>query len=88
MARPVASGLKAYLGLGGGAKSALADARNPLGLEATERRVLDAMAAGYAEADVQRSLCIGARELGQQVRSIYRKLHLDLHAGEFARQAA
>lgn len=66
----------------------IGDAQNPLNLSGLERRILDGLAAGYAPEDVCQALCIGAQDLGLNVRSVYRKLQLDLRAGTLTLMAA
>lgn len=88
IAPPIAKSLRAHFGIEAAGPVSMADAQNPLTLSGIERRVLDATAEGYADGDIERALCIDARELGQRVRAIYRKLQFDLHAGDLTLQAA
>lgn len=71
-----------------GLADSIGDAQNPLNLSGLERRILDGLASGYAPEDVCQALCIGAQDLGLQLRSIYRKLQFDLHAGTLTLKAA
>jgi len=66
----------------------LADEQSPLQLLAPQRELLMRLAAGYRIDQVAEACGVSARELGQRLRAIVRKMQWDVRAGTLTLQLA